>query len=91
MSIVADIVLLCDLSEPFTEDFEQLEHPQAIESLNAWLEEHEWAPLISFSNDIGSETAFSIRRRTCAKVGVESPVALDLPGHRWRFMHLHCR
>ena len=73
MSIVADIVLLCDLSEAFTEEFEPLEHPLAITSLNAWLEEHEWAPLISFSYNISSEAAF----QACAYGG--ALVRLDVP------------
>ncbi len=60
MSIVADIVLLCDLSETFTKQFEMLDQPPAVAGLNSWLEAHDWAPLVPLSDHIGmnSEAAF---------------------------------
>jgi hypothetical protein len=73
VSIVADIVLLCDLSEAFTEDFQMLEHPPAVASLNAWLEEHEWAPLVLLSLTMSTEAAF----QACAYGG--ALVRLDVP------------
>jgi hypothetical protein len=73
LSIVADVVLLCDLMEAFTEDFEMLDHPQAVAGLNAWLEEHEWAPLVPLSRVMSSEAAF----QACAYGG--ALVRLDVP------------
>jgi hypothetical protein len=73
VSIVADIVLLCDLLEAFTEDLEMLEHPPAVASLNAWLEEHEWAPLVPLGQAMSTEAAF----QACAYGG--AVVRLDVP------------
>jgi hypothetical protein len=73
VSIVADIVLLCDLTETFTEDFEMLDQPPAVAGLNAWLEEHEWAPLVALSEMMSSEAAF----QACAFGG--ALVRLDVP------------
>ncbi len=73
MSIVADVVLLCDLLEAFTEDFEMLEDPPAVASLNAWLEEHEWAPLVPLGQAMSTEAAF----QACAYGG--AIVRLDVP------------
>ena len=73
MSIVADIVLFCDLSEALTEDFERLEHPPAVAGLNDWLEEHEWAPLVPIDQAMSTEAAF----QACAYGG--AIVRLDLP------------
>ncbi len=77
MSIVADVVLLCDLLEAFTEDFERLEHPPAVASLNAWLEEHGWAPLVPLGSAMSTEAAF----QACAYGG--AIVRLDVPA----FLH----
>jgi hypothetical protein len=73
VSIVADIVLLCDLMEALTEDFEMLDQPSAVSGLNAWLEEHEWAPLVPLSQSMSSEAAF----QACAYGG--ALVRLDVP------------
>jgi hypothetical protein len=72
VSIVADVVLLCDLSEAFPDNMKRLEHPPAVASLNEWLEEHEWAPLVSLSMAMSTEAAF----QACAYGG--ALVRLDI-------------
>jgi hypothetical protein len=77
LSIVADIVLLCDLRETFTEDFEMLDEPPAVAGLNGWLEEREWAPLVSLSPIMGSEAAFQACAFGGALVRLDTPAFLQ--------------
>jgi hypothetical protein len=60
MSSVTDIILLCDLQEASTEEFELLESPPSVIGLNGWLEAGGWAPLVRVDDYIGmnSEKAF---------------------------------
>jgi hypothetical protein len=74
MSRVTDVILLCDLQEVFTENFEMREDPPAVIAINAWLEAGEWAPLIRFDKSIGVEKAF----QACANGGALN--FLDVPG-----------
>jgi hypothetical protein len=76
MSWVTDIILLCDLCETFTEEFEILEHPPAIVGINTWLEAGGWASLVRFDDYVGmrSEKAF----QACAYGAALN--FLDVPG-----------
>lgn len=58
MSWVSDIVLLANLAERFTESFEMLDEPVAIAGINRWLEQGNWAPLVSLSDQLTTEKAF---------------------------------
>ncbi|MHC5540681.1 hypothetical protein ACYOEI_20880 [Singulisphaera rosea] len=69
--------MLCDLSEAFNEKSERLEHPSAVTSLNDWLEEGGWAPLLSFGRNISSEAAFQARAYGGALVRLDVPAFLQ--------------
>jgi hypothetical protein len=74
MSWVTDVVLLANLAESFTEDYQHLEVPAAITGINRWLERGNWAPLVSVSDQLTTEKAF----QACAYGGALN--RLDIPG-----------
>ncbi len=78
MSIVADIILLCDLLETFTPDFEILDQPPAVAGLNSWLEARGWASLVPLGDHIGmnSEAAFQACAYGAALVRLDIPAFL---------------
>lgn len=73
MSWVADILLLAGLEERFLGEQVGGE-PAAIAGINAWLDSHDWAPLVPIDDRIQSEKGF----QACAYGAALNH--LDIPG-----------
>jgi hypothetical protein len=73
MTCVTDIVLLANLAEARSDGQDSVE-PKAVVGINGWPGRGGWAPLVSISDRLDTETAF----QTCAKGGARD--RLDIPG-----------